>query len=578
MMDAFNSGRHMTAVVASGVVLGLTALTAGIAPASANPGADAVTPSTTAVAEPVVPRPAEPVQGDDSVWQSPPAQQRSGPKEPPAVETPSTDAGVGASTPRHTRSAPAEPTAETSAPETAAATVRAEPTATTVSAAPAEPVAEPATPVSAAPAEPSAAEPTATTEPAKPVTAAPSAGPAATAAPNTTIAPTTTIVPVPPAPVSADTSSHTPTAPSAGVQDAAAPGVLDQRRGAPNWLAPRSGADSTDDGASPAGRPREGGQTTPPSMAVTEPAREVLTPQTLQAPEADVTLAKSVRPIERKPDPAPLNEVAELAKAIDIAPPIGGPAGLANTDGARVVRANAIAWDRNVRQWSPEWVRYDKYYRPVIANPYRDPVRIVYVYQNAPRMVMIPPLQSVVMDVAQLAAYSFTAVVVNAVNSAVNVAVGSFFGGGYLPAVGMPVPPVPRPVLRYDNVPIQVRYASATYEPFVVRQVVDAGDDPQYGGHKLLLDGVTPVWGQWVQNPSGQRQFEVYKTQQFPGLDTPAEAPLPGDYRLRLAAETTGTGSSDTNKYLAIAAVTAAGLSLGLVGLSIFLGRRRPQY
>ena len=36
-------------------------------------------------------------------------------------------------------------------------------------------------------------------------------------------------------------------------------------------------------------------------------------------------------------------------------------------------------WDRKVRQWDPDWVRYDEYYRPVLSNPYRDPVRIVYV-------------------------------------------------------------------------------------------------------------------------------------------------------------------------------------------------------
>ena len=67
---------------------------------------------------------------------------------------------------------------------------------------------------------------------------------------------------------------------------------------------------------------------------------------------------------------------------------------------------------------------------------------------------------------AQFAAYSFTALVdtpanlVNAaVDTALNVAVGSFFGGGYIPAVGLPLPPPPPPVLRYDNVPVLVRYS-----------------------------------------------------------------------------------------------------------------------
>jgi hypothetical protein len=345
-------------------------------------------------------------------------------------------------------------------------------------------------------------------------------------------------------------------------------------------------------GGAPAGTPPTEGPTAtpsteagakPPAPAAAKPVAQFVTPQALQAPDADVQQAKMAKPVEQKPDPAPRSEVADLVKAIDLKQPSrdprddlrvpGGPDRPRDLDGPGGRQVNAASWDRNVRQWSPDWVTYDQYYRPVIANPYRDPVRVVYMYQNAPRVVIVPPLQSVVMEVAQLAAYSFTAVVVNAVDTAVNVAVGSFFGGGYLPAVGMPLPPPPPPVMRYDNVPVQVRYSQATYEPFLVHQVVDAGLDPQYGERKVLLDGATPVWGQWVENPSGERQFEVHKTQQYPGLDSPQEAPLPGDYRLQLAAAS--APMSETNKYLAIVAATAAGLSLGLVGLSVYIGRRR---
>ena len=129
-------------------------------------------------------------------------------------------------------------------------------------------------------------------------------------------------------------------------------------------------------------------------------------------------------------------------------------------------------------------MQYDEYYRPIILNPYHERVRIVYIYDNAPRIVWIPPLARAVLEVAQFAAYSFTAVVdtaaniVNAaVDTAVNVAVGTFFGGGYVPAIGLPLPPPPPPVLRYDNVPVQVRYSQATYEPFRVRRIIDVGDD-----------------------------------------------------------------------------------------------------
>ena len=48
---------------------------------------------------------------------------------------------------------------------------------------------------------------------------------------------------------------------------------------------------------------------------------------------------------------------------------------------------------------------------------------------------MVPPLASLVTEVAELGAYSFTAMV-NAMGIPTNVAVGSLFGGGYLPGAG----------------------------------------------------------------------------------------------------------------------------------------------
>ena len=213
----------------------------------------------------------------------------------------------------------------------------------------------------------------------------------------------------------------------------------------------------------------------------------------------------------------------------------------------------------------------------MLCNPYRQPVRIVYVYQNTPRIVVINPLQRVVLNVAEYAAYSFTAVVANAVNTAVNtaanVAVGSFFGGGYYPGYGLPLPPPPPPVLRYDNVPVQVRYPQAVYQPFRVQRIVDVGPDARYGEHKVLLDGVTPAWGEWTQNAAGERQFEIHKTQQFPGLEEPSAGPLPGDYRLRLAADE-NDGMDPKSIYLVVVAGVLAAMSLGAVGWSVLLGRR----
>jgi len=330
-----------------------------------------------------------------------------------------------------------------------------------------------------------------------------------------------------------------------------------------------------------------------------------LEPETMDAPEPDIELAKKAEPIEVKPEPAKKDDIAFLSSALDISSKTKlGPfesefhvgsefkIGDRHRDWDRDRdwdRHRDRAWDRDhhhwdwdkkhwdkkIRQWDRRWIEYDRWYRPVFFNPYRAPVRIVYIYERAPRIVYLPPLSRVVVDAAALAAYSFTAVVLNAANLAADVAVGTFFGGGYVPPIGAPFVPPP-PLLRYDNVPVQVRYSNATYEPFRVRQIVDVGDDVQYGGRKVLLDGATPVWGQWVTAPNGERQFEVHRTQQYPGLGEPQEAPLPGDYQMQLASDE-GADIDRTQLYLVAAAGVVAGLGLAALGLAFYLGRRRPQ-
>ena len=310
-------------------------------------------------------------------------------------------------------------------------------------------------------------------------------------------------------------------------------------------------------------------------------------PQTLEAPKEDVEVAKNAKPIEVKADPAPKQDVDSIASSIGLDLGVKGPLGVDASASAKVDArlASDRVFDRPIRQWSPDWVQYDEYYRPILINPYHERVRIVYVYENAPRIIWIPPLARAVLEVAQFAAYSFTAVVdtaaniVNAaVNTALDVAVGTFFGGGYIPAVGLPLPPPPPPVLRYDNVPVLVNYSHARYEPFRVRRIVDVGDDPRFGERKVLLDGATPAWGEWTQTSTGERQFEVHRTQQFPGLDDPQEAPLPGDYQLRLASDEQPAGTTARDIFLYVAAGVTVALGFGAIGLALFLGRRRPEH
>ncbi|WP_319446438.1 MULTISPECIES: hypothetical protein [unclassified Mycobacterium] len=577
-----NPRRAAAAVVAAGVVSSLTALTVGLAPAGAKP-ADPVVPPT-----PVVVAPAAPAEVAEA----------------PAREAP----------PREAPSAPIAPS------EVVAPVIPVAPQA------PAEPVAPPVVVAPSAPqTEEPAPEPTAPSTivaPApKPVVVDPPVAPSSASVPAPRSV-TPSVAPAPPVESSeqptverkpdrkpaetpdsaAPVASTAPEAPAPVLPGLVAPSVEPSIEAAPPSAAgdgPSAPAEQDKSDAAQATSRPSGGETSAapstPAVAEARPAIKTEAPKTLEAPTEDVQVALSAKVVEEKPLPAAKVDVDAFASVVKSSASSrdgwdgngprdkGGPFDIANRDGNR---GNDFDRDRGddrhdgnhrVRQWDPHWVSYDDYYRPVICNPYRQPVRIVYIYQNTPRIVIINPLARVVLDVAQYAAYSFTAVVANAANQATNVAVGSFFGGGYYPGYGAPLPPPPPPVLRYDNVPVQVRYPQATYQPFRVQRIVDVGDDAQYGERKVLLDGVTPAWGEWTQTPAGERQFEVHKTQQFPGLDEPGTGPLPGDYQLRLASDEARPGMDPKSIYLGVVAGALAVMSLGAVAWSVMLGRRRSQ-
>ena len=549
--------RSVVAVLASGVVISLTALTGGIAPAFAKPDTDTVVTTTAPAPEPKVPvteatqapppeappKAPAPLPAAPSIESPPQTQQAVAPPAPPITQSPAPPVTQSTVAPVVTSVAPASPT-------------------TTVN--PPVPTVESATPHVVAPPTSEAPSVTSSAATPSPATQAPSA------ATTTSVSVRASIGSVPPSSALVAPSSATdgvpPTSSAATTPSnpSAAPGS--ESRGSE----PSSSAVTTT------------GSSTVSHAANVIPSSE---PQTLQAPKADVELARNAQPVEVKADPAPKQDVDAISSSIGLNLGLKGPLGVDASANADVRLAGDRAPDRHIRQWSPDWVQYDDYYRPIIVNPYRERGRIVYIYDDAPRIVWVPPLARAVLDVAQFAAYSFTAVVdtaANLVNAAVdtaaNIAVGSFFGGGYVPAYGEPLPPPPPPVLRYDDVPVQVRYSQATYEPFRVGRIIDMGDDPQYGERKVLLDGATPAWGEWTQTPSGERQFEVHKTQQFPGLDAPQEAPLPGDYQLKLASAESPSGLSGRDIALYVAAGVTVALGFGAIGLALFLGRRRARH
>ncbi len=602
---------RLVGAVAAGVATTLTALTVGAAPVSAKPSSDSDSSSTTTL----VPKPPRPDSsssaqdgsgsgggyGQDGGQRGRKQREQTAEAEAPSRPAPADAPVVQAKPPADPPAAPVAPVV-TAAPENKVPESKAPektpqaPTTTTavetpVVAAPPSHTETPAPTTKVTKAQEVPAEPTTPARPSTVVAEPAPSAPSAPSATSVTASPTTALADRPsPADAVQPDKSTAPTdrtvaegKPLAGVE-----GQLGEHAGIEAGPG-RIDATATASATVTAGSSRSAS----PSTTGAREAREVrpielLKPETLTAPVADIATAKAAAAVDVKlPEPAPVHDVADLAKVVNVANFQFDSRADWNRRDNRDNRDNRADWDRHdnrpmgrdwdnrVRQWRPDWVQYDDYYRPVMFNPYRDPVRVVYIYRNAPRIVYIPPLQRIVMEVADLAAYSFTAVVVNAVNTAVNVAVGSFFGGGFYPGVGMPLPPPPPPVLSYANVPVQVRYSDAVYQPFRVQRIVDAGDDVQYGERRVLLDGVTPAWGQWTQSPAGERQFEVHRTQQFPGLDEPREAPLPGDYNLQLVNDQKGL--ENPNKALTIAAVTCGLLSLGAVGLSIYIGRRRRE-
>lgn len=548
--------RQGVAVLATGAVISLTALTAGLAPAVAKPGSDDVV--TTVAPEPKVsaPEPEAPAERPTSAREPQDPATQVAPQQQAPQRVPQAQEPVAEPEPVVPEPQPA-PEPEPVAPEPQ--TVAPEP----------QTVAPPKTSTAVQTAEPSTAAEEPVTPTAEPSTAARSAAPRTTAA-----APSTKPSTKPDTDESADPSK------TATSSAALAP--------ASDTPAPSDKADKTE--AETTSTEKRGDESETPTVSIQNASKEIetLAPETLEAPAEDVQLARNAKPVfEPEPAPAPEQDVAAFKQSVDMTLGLNGAEASASAKvELEAKRDRDFELISNVRQWRPEWIEYDDYYRPVLMNPFRAPVRIVYVYDMRPRIAYIPPLSRLVLEAAQFAAYSFTAAVLSPVVAAANVAqavsniaVGTFLGGGYFPGAGLPLPPPPPPVLRYDNVPVLVNYSNARYEPFRVRQIVDVGEDRVYGGHKVLLDGATPVWGEWTQTASGERQFEVRRTQQFPGLSEPAEGPLPGDYRLRLASDESSTGGlTGRDIFLMVSAGVIGTLGFGAIGLAFFLGRRRPQH
>lgn len=302
----------------------------------------------------------------------------------------------------------------------------------------------------------------------------------------------------------------------------------------------------------------------PVSEPDSDTGAEVESPEvdTAQVSEDDLDLALAAAALNADQTTATQSEITDLRQSLESQIS-------ANT-------STSSSWSSTVTQWNSSWLSYDSYYRPIITNPYRAPMQIIYTYDNATRIIDVAPLQRTVLTAPTPGVYNFTAVTQNSSGKPVTVSTGSFSGGGYVPTTGQQPPQKPAPLTSYQNVLVQLRYTTGSSQPFRVKKLTDLGDDLTTGTHRVLLDDETPAWGTWATTSSGERIFEITKTQQLPGLTAPAEGPLPG-YDVQLANNEAAPAKSSSIDPLVLTAIGCGALGLASVGFFVISGRRRGE-
>ena len=466
------SRRSVVAVLASGVVISMSALTGGVAPAFAKPDHSdptiPVIPTTEVVApeappEVVVPQEQAPVEAPRAPKEPPP---------PPKLEAPPQQAlvpEIPALAPQVPAPVP-QPEAPEPQPEAPEPQIQAP--------APPQPKKEEPRVIDAPKVDtpkvdgpkvdtPKVDEPKVDTPKLDaPKLDAPNINPPKVDAPE--------VQPAEPAAPKQDAANLAPGQPVEPGVDAAAPDK--KQPPAPDAVQP-----ATDDS-----REAADDEPTDPS-AVSKAAQQIVTaePETLVAPEQDIRLAKQSKPIELKPEPAAKQDVDFLSRAIDLSSKneLGPFESEFNAGSEFSVGRDRDwddkLWDKKVRQWDRDWIEYDDSTDRSFFNPFRAPVRIVYTYE-CPRIVIVQPWRGSWWTLSSSPRTALRAVVQLFMTSRTwrQTWRGHLLRRWFLPGIGVPFV-APPPLLTYDNVPVQVRYSNATYEPFRVSQIVDVGDDVQ---------------------------------------------------------------------------------------------------
>nr|WP_253869493.1 hypothetical protein [Mycobacterium sp. 1164966.3] len=180
------------------------------------------------------------------------------------------------------------------------------------------------------------------------------------------------------------------------------------------------------------------------------------------------------------------------------------------------------------RHW--DYIDYDAYHRPTLYNPLTQAMTFRFFYNGAYREAYVPARGRIVLDVATVGLYPFTAVGDSYVAS------GSFHGGAWIPPPdgnGSPPPDYLPPATPqvYQDVLVSVPADDQIVQ--VGRVEVVGHDDKQPAGSQdtFLLDDSTLAWGQ-INDPGSSSQIKVTKTQSLPGVG-PTDN---GSYLVALAA------------------------------------------
>ena len=246
----------------------------------------------------------------------------------------------------------------------------------------------------------------------------------------------------------------------------------------------------------------------PPAPGAPRNASLVAPPKALDAPPQAVAAAKAAPATRINPatPPKPPTQVDFNHQVQNVVNAHSG-----NVD---VVKAGNQALVRP-RHW--DYLDYENdYHRPSLYNPLNQAMTFRYFYDGADREAYVPAGGRIVLDVATVGLFPFTAVGDSYVAS------GSFYGGASIPPDGWDGPPPPNytppaPPEAYHYVSAYVPADNQTVE---VGQVEVVGhDDSQPAGNQdtFLLDDSTLAWGQ-VNDPGSSAQITVTKTQSLPGV------------------------------------------------------------